>query len=340
MNKIPVTLIAGFLGAGKTTLLNRILNEHHGLRIAVLVNDFGDVSIDSQLITNIEGETISLANGCICCTIREDMVDAILQLTDSEVPPEYIVTETSGVSDPESAAKALVISTKTATKISLNCITTVVDAEQVLQLEGVNEKLAIDQIEAADIIVINKSDLVGAEDMERVRTWIHEISQQVRIIEASYGKVPMELIFGVEEYVHSGLGNSNAIEKHDHVDHKDHSETFSSYTWLENQALGFQAIYQAFKTLPLSVFRAKGILYLREVEDKRVILQMVGKRVTLNKGETWGETLPASQIVVIGPRGVINEQELNHLFTSCIATTDAAEENRLVDAVVAFLRRP
>ena len=147
MNKIPVTLIAGFLGAGKTTLLNRILNEHHGLRIAVLVNDFGDVSIDSQLITNIEGETISLANGCICCTIRDDMVDAILQLTDSAIPPDYIVTETSGVSDPESAARALVISTKTATKITLNCITTVVDAEQVLQLDGVNEKLAIDQVE-------------------------------------------------------------------------------------------------------------------------------------------------------------------------------------------------
>ncbi|MFT5349369.1 MAG: G3E family GTPase [Planctomycetota bacterium] len=340
LNKIPVTIIAGFLGAGKTTLLNRILNENHGLRIAVLVNDFGDVSIDSQLITNIEGETISLANGCICCTIREDMVDAIMQLTEGEVPPEYIVTETSGVSDPESAAKALVISTKTASKISLNCITTVVDAEQVLQLEGVNEKLAVDQIEAADIVVINKADLVDKEQIAEVRSWIHNISQQARIIEASYGEVPMELIFGVEEYAHNSLNETDPPRKHDHSNHANHSDTFSSYTWIENQALSFQAIYQAFKTLPLSVFRAKGILHLRDVDDKRVILQMVGKRVSLNKGETWGDTTPGSQIVVIGPRGVVHEQELNDLFTSCIASDDVTEENRLVEAVVAFLRRP
>jgi G3E family GTPase len=338
LNKIPVTIIAGFLGAGKTTLLNRILNEHHGLRIAVLVNDFGDVSIDSQLITNIEGETISLANGCICCTIREDLVDAVLQLIDSELPPEYIVTETSGVSDPESAAKALVISTKTAGKISLNCITTVVDAEQVLQLDGVNEKLAIDQVEAADIVVVNKSDLVTDAQLAEVHNWIQNISQQTRILNASYANVPMQLIFGVKESVHT---STNSIESHVHDhDHTNHSETFSSFTWMEDRVLAFQKIYQVFKTLPLSVFRAKGILHLQDVDDKRVILQMVGKRVTLSKGEAWAETKPGSQIVVIGPQGVINNEELEALFASCIADGAVAEENRLADAVVAFLRRP
>ena len=336
MNKIPVTIIAGFLGAGKTTLLNRILNEHHGLRIAVLVNDFGDVSIDSQLIINIEGETISVANGCICCTIREDLVDAVLQLIDSELPPEYIVTETSGVSDPESAAKALVISTKTAGKISLNCITTVVDADQVLQLDGVNEKLAIDQVEAADIVVVNKSDLVNDAQLAEVNDWIQNISQQTRILDTSYAQVPMQLIFGVNESVHT---STNSIESHDH-DHTNHSETFSSFTWMDDRALAFQTIYQVFKTLPLSVFRAKGILHLQDVDDKRVILQMVGKRVTLSKGEAWAETKPGSQIVVIGPQGVINNEELEALFASCIADGAVAEENRLADAVVAFLRRP
>ena len=340
MNKIPVTIIAGFLGAGKTTLLNRILNEHHGLRIAVLVNDFGDVSIDSQLITNIEGETISLANGCICCTIREDLVDAVLELIDSDLPPEYIVTETSGVSDPESAAKALVISTKTAAKISLNCITTVVDADQVLQLRDANEKLAIDQIEAADIVVVNKSDLINDEQLKDVHIWIRNISQQVRILDASYAQVPMELIFGVKESAH---GHANAIDSHVHAhdhDHANHGETFSSFTWMEDRPLSFQAIYQVFKTLPLSVFRAKGILHLQDVDDKRVILQMVGKRVSLSKGEAWAETKPSSQIVVIGPRGVINDEELETLFANCIANSEMVEENPLADAVVAFLRRP
>ncbi len=337
MKKIPVTLVAGFLGAGKTTLLNRILSEHHGFRIGVLVNDFGDVSIDSQLVTNVEGETISLANGCICCTIRDDLVDAILQLIDTETPPDFIVTETSGISDPESAARALVISTKTAPKVSLNCIVTVVDAEQVLELHDSNEKLAVDQIEAADIVVLNKVELVTAEQLQQVRLWIRNISQQARILEATYGQVPMELLLGIGEDSKIAAQASEPMDGHDHTDH---SEIFSSYTWSEDRALAFQAIYHAFKTLPLSVFRSKGILHLKDVDNKRVILQMVGKRVSLAKGEPWGNTKPRSQIVAIGPRGVINEQELNALFASCIAGNDVTAENRLADAVVEILRRP
>lgn len=330
-------MIAGFLGAGKTTLLNRILNEHHERRIGVLVNDFGEVSIDAELVTNIEGETISLANGCVCCTIRDDLVNAVLQLTEAETPPDFIVTETSGVSDPESASRALVISTKTASKISLNCIITVVDAEQVLELHGSDEKLAIDQIEAADIVVVNKVELATAGQLQQVRSWIQSISPLARVIETNYGEVPMELIFGVEERPAINTETSKPGHQHEHADH---SATFSSYTWSEDRALAFQSIYHAFKTLPLSVFRAKGILHLIDVDNKRVILQMVGKRVSLTKGEPWGDVKPRSQIVAIGARGVINERDLDKLFTSCIASEDATEENRLADAVVEILRRP
>jgi len=337
VDKIPVTVIAGFLGAGKTTLLNRILNEHHGLRIGVLVNDFGDVSIDSQLVTNVEGETISLANGCVCCTIRDDLVNAVLQLIDTDKPPEYIVTETSGVSDPESAAKALVISTKTATKIALNCVITVVDAEHVLELDGSDEKLAIDQIEAADIVVVNKIELVTNERLQQLRLWIHDISPQARVIETTYGQVPMELIFGAGELSRVTAQTTGSNHQHDRTDH---GKSFASYTWSDDRALAFQPTYQAFKTLPLSVFRAKGILHLKDVDNKRVILQMVGKRVNLTKGEPWGDTRPHSQIVVIGPHGGVNEQELNELFRSCIASNNAPEENRLADAVIEILRRP
>jgi G3E family GTPase len=337
LKKIPVSLIAGFLGAGKTTLLNRILNEHHGLRIGVLVNDFGAISIDTQLITNIEGETISLANGCVCCTIRDDLVNAILQLIAIDTPPDYIITETSGVSDPESAAMALVMSTKIAAKISLDSIITVVDAEQVLELDSINEKLAIDQIEVADIVVINKTDLVSEKQLQQVHRWLENTSPQARMIEATYGQVPMELIFGVGEVLSVSGNKTKLATRHEHPEHGD---TFSSYTWTSDQPLAFQKIYHAFKTLPLSIFRAKGILQLGEVEDKRVILQMVGKRVTLAKGDPWGDKEPASQIVVIGSRGTIDEQELSDLFDSCLATDDTGKENRLADAVIEILRLP
>jgi len=332
-----VTVIAGFLGAGKTTLLNRILNENHGFRIGVLVNDFGDVSIDSQLVTNVEGETISLANGCVCCTIRDDLVNAILQLIDADTPPDYIVTETSGVSDPESAAKALVISTRTAPKITLNCILTVVDAEHVTELDENNEKLAIDQIEAADIVVVNKVDLATGDQVKRLRSWIQDISPQARVIETTYGEVPMEVIFGVREISRTAAQTAESGHQHEHPDH---GESFASYTWSDDRALAFQPTYTAFKTLPMSVYRAKGILHLKDVEDKRVILQMVGKRVNLTKGAPWGDTKPRSQIVAIGPRGSVNEQELKELFQSCVAGDGETGENRLADAVIEILRRP
>src|SRR5688572_15521261 len=107
MTVTPLTIITGFLGAGKTTLLNRILSADHGLKIAVLVNDFGTVNIDAAMIVNVEGETYSLSNGCICCTIREDLVKAVREVLNRADPPEYIVIETSGVSDPLEVALTL-----------------------------------------------------------------------------------------------------------------------------------------------------------------------------------------------------------------------------------------
>lgn len=343
MNKIPVSLLAGFLGAGKTTLLNRILNGQHGRRIGVLVNDFGEINIDAELITRVEGETVSLTNGCVCCSIRDDLAAAIEQMVQMDPCPELIVVETSGVSDPKAAAMAMVMSTRLAAATQLDCIITVVDASEILELDELNAKLAEDQIEVADIAIINKTDLAGAAITAQVAGHIREIAPQSRIIEAVKAEVPLELLIGPglhEDRRFAAAGATAETHAHQHHEHASHAHSYAAYAWQHEQPLGFETAYRTFKSLPLSVFRCKGILNIREVPDKRVVLQMTGKRVVLTKGEPWQETLPSSRIVAIGATGSVHPRELDQLFANCISHGTSANANPMTQAVIEILRRP
>ena len=191
---IPVTLIGGFLGAGKTTLLNHVLSEDHGVRAAVLVNDFGAINIDAKLVVGVEGETVNLANGCVCCTIRDDLVGACLGLLRRPEPPEHVLIELSGVSDPVPVLNTF-LETDLGTVFSLSSALAVVDAEQLPGLPGEMADLARVQIQAADIVVLNKVDLVSAGELADVKQKVHDLRPGSRILEVSHGQVPMELIF-------------------------------------------------------------------------------------------------------------------------------------------------
>jgi G3E family GTPase len=343
---VPVTILAGFLGSGKTTLLNRILHADHGLRVAVLVNDFGEINIDSQMIVDVQGDTISLANGCICCTIRSDLLDAVLRLVEGDDPPEYIVIETSGVSDPLEVALTF-NAPNIQHLVRVDSILTLIDAEQIRSLDREYEVLAITQIGVADIVIINKTDLVTDEDLESLRKWIREIVKDARILETSYGDVPLELVMGAGRYsverfadrtpadvhVHSG----GAVGEHDHV-HHDHSLIFDTWSWTSAEPLSLKSLRRAIKNLPPTIYRAKGILYLADAPDKRGVLQVTGRRASLTVEEPWGELPPHSQLVVIGSQGGVVPDQLEAQFEDSLAINEKSELERITGTVLGWLR--
>jgi G3E family GTPase len=342
---IPLTILTGFLGAGKTTLLNRILHGDHGLRIAVLVNDFGAINIDSQLVVDVDqDDTIELSNGCICCTIRGDLLQAMVNVTRREQPPEYIIIEASGVSDPLEIAMTFQ-QPQLKALITIDSVLTVVDAEQVRDLDRENEVLAVLQIGAADIVVLNKVDLVTAEALQEVKQWVRSIIPQARIFETTHGQVPLPLIIGVGAFSTERLLSRPAQDIHvhesgvptDHDHDHDHSMVFSTWSWTSDQPLALRAVQRTVDNLPPNIFRAKGFLYLADDPARVAILQVVGKRVTLTWGEPWGETPPHTQFVVIAEHGTIDAEDLRARFDRCLASEQSALE-RLTGGVLTWLR--
>lgn len=310
---IPVTIIGGFLGAGKTTLLNHILSENHGLRAAVLVNDFGVINIDAKLIVGVEDETINLANGCICCNIRDDLVGACLGLLQRPDPPEYLIIETSGVSNPLQIANTFLLPELQST-LALDSILCVVDCEQILSLPADSEDLARIQIASADILILNKTDLVDSDTLEKVKSEICKISPESQVIESKYGNVPITLIFGAD----SGKRIEKPSLASEHHSHHHQHGNFSTWHWTCDRPLSLLKLRAFFENLPQSIYRAKGIVHLEEIPDYQVILQKVGKRSSLKDGPRWGSQIPRTELVMIGIEGGIDEEVMSAALEKCV----------------------
>jgi G3E family GTPase len=316
-NAVPVTILTGFLGAGKTTLLNRILNGNHGLRVAVLVNDFGAINIDTELIVDVEDNAISLANGCVCCQIRDDLVETIEEVITRPEQPEYILLEASGVADPSGIAITFAIPTFR-DRIRLDSIISIVDAEQVFahSEHPYVEILKLRQIGFSDMVILNKVDLVDEVQLQKVRDWINSRMRRVRIVEAVQCDVPLEILLAVGRFDPQQLVESNNGHHHHPTDH---GQTFSTWSFETDQPLSLDALNEMVKKqLPGNIYRCKGVVFAAEHPERRAVLQVVGRRADVALGEDWGDVRPLTQIVAIGAPDSINPEELTAQFEACI----------------------
>jgi G3E family GTPase len=329
---IPVTILTGFLGAGKTTLLNRILNGNHGLKVAVLVNDFGSINIDAELIVGVESDVISLANGCICCTIRDDLIDTVMQTIDRPEKPEYILLEASGVAEPSSIAMTF-NNPRFRDRIRLDSILCVVDAEQVFAAPEMME-LKIFQMACADMVILNKVDLVSRDQIVKIKAWLDSRFHRYRLIEAIQADVPLPVLLSVGRYdpIQAELNRRNLEHLdcrnphcHDEPHRHDHSSVFSTWCYETDRPLALDAMREAAAKLPANIYRAKGVIYTGDAPDRRAVLQVVGRRVDISLADEWGERTPRTQIVAIGAPGAMDGEALRATFEPCVGLPSRVE---------------
>ena len=329
---VPITILTGFLGAGKTTLLNRILTGNHGLRVGVLVNDFGSINIDAELVVGVDGNMISLANGCICCQIRDDLIESVAALLARPETVEYILLEASGVADPAGIFMTF-NDPNLRDRIRLDSITCVVDADQVFAHPEYPPlmDLKLRQVGFADMLILNKVGLAGPEQVEKVRAWLDGHFNRLRIVETNYCEVPYEILLGVGRFDPARAGlNSHAVEQSctdptchgDHHGH-DHSKVFSTWSYQTDQPLALKALRETMRKLPGTVYRAKGVVYTADAPQRRAVLQVVGRRVDISLQDEWGQRAPRTQIVAIGAVGGIDASLLKKTFASCISAAAA-----------------
>ena len=305
---VPILLVTGFLGAGKTTVVNHLLAHAEGRRIAAVVNDFGAINIDAELIAGASDGVVSLSNGCICCTLEGDLLRTLAALLRRDPPPEFIVIETSGIADPADIVRNLMdpLIWKEAPLETVLCVVDATATPAALN----EDALLRSQLRAADVVALSKVDLVDAARTAQLRETIRALHPASTIVDVRHGEVPAELLFPVDV--------DRALVPREVQPRRPTSDRFETLSWTSERPITLPRLQQAIGRLAPRLVRAKGLFETVEQPGRLMVFQLAGGRATLAPGAPLTAGVPRTRIVFIAEIGVLSKTEIDTIMEACI----------------------
>ncbi|QCI62928.1 CobW family GTP-binding protein [Phreatobacter stygius] len=308
---IPVILVTGFLGAGKTTLINHLLSAADGRRLAAVVNDFGAINIDADLIAGAADGVVSLANGCICCSLQGDLLRTLGRLMRRDPPPDGIIIETSGVSDPAEIVTSL-LDPVIWREAALEAVIALADARALTDKPDLlDDALCRAQIAAADIVALNKADLVTPDELVRARALLAALRPARVIFDVTEGRIAPELAFAGEPQAPREPGQAGRA-------HGFSTPRFETMSWTADAPLSLPRFQAAIGKLSPHLVRAKGFVAFREQAGRPLLFQLVGERATLGPAPAGRDGAPLVRLVLIAENGKLDADATRAMLEACI----------------------
>jgi G3E family GTPase len=302
---VPILLVVGFLGAGKTTVVNHLLAHADGRRIAAVVNDFGAINIDVELIAGASDGVVSLANGCICCTLEGDLLRTLAAILRRSPRPDAIVIETSGVANPADIVRNL-MDPVIWREAPLETVLCVVDAS--MPAVKLSDALLCSQIRLADVVALTKDDLVDATGRQQIRDAVRAVRPAAVLVDAPHGQVPALLLFPEDP---------RSPAPRDPGRRRPISDRFETFSWTSDQPVLLARLQDAIGKLAPKLARAKGLFETVEQPGRQLQFQLAGGRATLAPAGTQAPGAPSSRIVFIAEIGVLSRTEIRRIMDGC-----------------------